>query len=161
MILHLRFGAIARTDGANRMNGHLARLDEAVSASTRDERQARPLPGDRDQPHRVLPGGRGVLGPVSWTSHLPPSAVLFVSDVRFRRSAQRLQRLKGRGLWRRWVEGEAGLAEECVDEVWPSLEAAQPGANHGFQVGQPATIRIPHDTGLIPPATRITQARRE
>ena len=42
----------------------------------------------------VLPGGRvqrGVL--LASTLHLPPSAVPFVSDVRFRRSPQRLVRL--------------------------------------------------------------------
>jgi hypothetical protein len=40
------------------VEGHLAwlaQLEEAFSASTRDVRQARPLPGDRDQPRRVLP----------------------------------------------------------------------------------------------------------
>ena len=40
------------------MQGHLAwlaQLEEAVSASARDVQQARPLPGDRDQPRRVPP----------------------------------------------------------------------------------------------------------
>jgi hypothetical protein len=39
------------------VQGHLAwlaQLEEAVSASTRDARQARRLPGDRDQPRHVL-----------------------------------------------------------------------------------------------------------
>ncbi|MGH3297755.1 MAG: hypothetical protein ACRDP7_38775 [Trebonia sp.] len=30
-------------------------LEEAISASRRDVPQAAPLPGDRDQPRRVLP----------------------------------------------------------------------------------------------------------
>jgi hypothetical protein len=30
---------------------------------------------------------------LAWILHLPPSAVLLISDVRFRRSAQRLARL--------------------------------------------------------------------
>jgi hypothetical protein len=45
-------------EGRQAVEGHLAwltQLEEAVSASTRDSPQARPLPGDRDQPHRVLP----------------------------------------------------------------------------------------------------------
>jgi hypothetical protein len=41
----------------------------------------------------VLPGGRGVLSLLALMLHLPPSAVPLVSDVRFRRSAQRLARL--------------------------------------------------------------------
>ena len=43
--------------GRQAVEGHLAwlaQLEEAVSASTRDAQQARPVPGDRDQP-RVLP----------------------------------------------------------------------------------------------------------
>jgi hypothetical protein len=44
--------------GRQAVEGHLAwlaQLEEAFSASTRDVQQARPLPGDRDQPRRVLP----------------------------------------------------------------------------------------------------------
>lgn len=41
----------------------------------------------------VLPGGRGVLAPLTWVLHLPPSAVPLISDVRFCRYAQRLARL--------------------------------------------------------------------
>jgi hypothetical protein len=40
------------------VEGHLAwlaQMKEAISASTRDAQQARPLPGDLDQPRRVLP----------------------------------------------------------------------------------------------------------
>jgi DNA-binding MarR family transcriptional regulator len=40
------------------VQGHLAwlaQMEEAVSASSRDARQAGPLPGDRDQPRHVLP----------------------------------------------------------------------------------------------------------
>ena len=45
-------------EGRQAVQGHLAwlaQLEEAVSASTRDGQQARALPGDRDQPRRVLP----------------------------------------------------------------------------------------------------------
>ena len=41
----------------------------------------------------VLPGGRVYWVLLAWILHLPPSAVPLVSDVRFRRSAQRLARL--------------------------------------------------------------------
>jgi DNA-binding MarR family transcriptional regulator len=44
--------------GRQALEGHLAWLavlEEAVSAGTRDAQQARPLPGDRDQPRRALP----------------------------------------------------------------------------------------------------------
>jgi hypothetical protein len=42
----------------------------------------------------VLPGGRGHRVLLAWKLHLPPiSAVPLVSDIRFRRSAQRLARL--------------------------------------------------------------------
>ena len=44
--------------GRQAVQGHLAwlaQLEEAVSASTRDAQQARPLPGDRGQPRRALP----------------------------------------------------------------------------------------------------------
>jgi DNA-binding HxlR family transcriptional regulator len=44
--------------GRQALEGHLAwlsQLEQAVSASSPDPRQAGPLPGDRDQPHRVLP----------------------------------------------------------------------------------------------------------
>ncbi len=44
--------------GRQAVRGHLAwlaQLEEAVSASTRDAQQARPLPADRDQPRRVPP----------------------------------------------------------------------------------------------------------
>ena len=65
--LEVRKGAVGRrprtwfrltAQGRQAVEGHLAwlaQLEEAVSASTRDVRQARPLPGDRDQPRRVLP----------------------------------------------------------------------------------------------------------
>lgn len=33
-------------------------------------------------------------------------------------------------------EGEAGLAEEGVDEVGPALDGPEPGADHGLQVGE-------------------------
>lgn len=46
-----------------------------------------------------------------------------------------LQRLKGQGLWR-WVEGESGLAEEHVDELWPALDAAEPGTDQGLELIQ-------------------------
>jgi hypothetical protein len=54
-----------------------------------------------------------------------------------RRSAftsRRLQRLKGQGLWWLRVEGKAGLAEECVDEVGPALDGPEPGADHGLEL---------------------------
>jgi len=44
--------------GRQAVAGHLAwlaRLEEAVSAGTPEPRQARPVPGDREQPRRVLP----------------------------------------------------------------------------------------------------------
>jgi hypothetical protein len=28
-------------------------------------------------------------------------------------------------------EGEPGLAQECVDELWPALDGAEPGADEG------------------------------
>ena len=65
--LEVRKGAVGRRPrtwfrltaaGRQAVEGHLAwltQLEGAVSASTRDVQQARPLPGDRDQPRRVLP----------------------------------------------------------------------------------------------------------
>ena len=65
--LEVRKGAIGRrprtwfrltAEGRQAVQGHLAwlaQLEEAVSAGTRDARQARPLPDDRDQPRRVPP----------------------------------------------------------------------------------------------------------
>jgi len=65
--VQVRKGAVGRrprtwfrltAEGRQAVEGHLAwlaQLEEAVSASTRDAQQARPLPGDRDQPRRVLP----------------------------------------------------------------------------------------------------------
>ena len=65
--VEVRKGAIGRrprtwfrltAEGRQAVQGHLAwlaQLEEAFSASTQDARQARPLPGDRDQPRRVLP----------------------------------------------------------------------------------------------------------
>jgi DNA-binding MarR family transcriptional regulator len=44
--------------GRQAVEGHLAwlaQLEEAVAAKTREVRQARPVPGDGRQPHRVLP----------------------------------------------------------------------------------------------------------
>ena len=65
--VQVRKGAIGRrprtwfrltAQGRQALEGHLAwlaQMEEAVSASTRDVQQARPLPEDRDQPHRVPP----------------------------------------------------------------------------------------------------------
>ena len=65
--VEVRKGAVGRrprtwfrltVEGRQAVQGHLAwlaQLEEAFSASTRDVQQARPLPGDRDQPRRVLP----------------------------------------------------------------------------------------------------------
>jgi DNA-binding HxlR family transcriptional regulator len=65
--VEVRKGAVGRrprtwfrltAEGRQAVQGHLAwlaQLEEAVSASTRGVRQARPLPGDRDQPRHVLP----------------------------------------------------------------------------------------------------------
>jgi DNA-binding PadR family transcriptional regulator len=65
--VEVRKGAVGRrprtwfrltAEGRQAVQGHLAwlaQLEEAVSASTQDVQQARPLPGDRDQPRRVLP----------------------------------------------------------------------------------------------------------
>jgi DNA-binding MarR family transcriptional regulator len=65
--VEVRKGAVGRrpctwfqltAEGRQAVRGHLAwlaELEEAVSASTRDVQQARPLPGDRDQPCQVLP----------------------------------------------------------------------------------------------------------
>jgi DNA-binding MarR family transcriptional regulator len=65
--LEVRKGAIGRRPrtwfrltarGRQAVQGHLAwlaQLEEAVSASAQDMRQARPLAGDRDQPRRVPP----------------------------------------------------------------------------------------------------------
>jgi DNA-binding PadR family transcriptional regulator len=65
--VEVRKGAVGRrprtwfrltAEGRQAVQGHLAwlaQLEEAVSASTRDVRQAGPLPGDRDHPRRVLP----------------------------------------------------------------------------------------------------------
>jgi DNA-binding MarR family transcriptional regulator len=44
--------------GRQAVEGHLAwlaQLEEAVSAKTREVRQARPVPGDGSQPRRLLP----------------------------------------------------------------------------------------------------------
>jgi DNA-binding MarR family transcriptional regulator len=44
--------------GRQAVEGHLAwlaQLEEAVSAGTRDEERPKALPGDRDQPRRILP----------------------------------------------------------------------------------------------------------
>ena len=63
--VEVRKGAVGRrprtwfrltAEGRQAVQGHLAwlaQLEEAVSASTRDAQQARPLPGDRDQPPRT------------------------------------------------------------------------------------------------------------
>ncbi|MGH3152945.1 MAG: transcriptional regulator, partial [Streptosporangiaceae bacterium] len=65
--VEVRKGAVGRrprtwfrltAEGRQALEGHLAwlaQLEEAVSASTRDMRQALILPGDHDQPRRVLP----------------------------------------------------------------------------------------------------------
>jgi DNA-binding MarR family transcriptional regulator len=65
--VEVRKGAVGRrprtwfrltAEGRQAVQGHLAwlaQLEEAFSASTRDAQQARPLPGERDQPRRVLP----------------------------------------------------------------------------------------------------------
>jgi DNA-binding MarR family transcriptional regulator len=65
--VEVRKGAVGRrprtwfrltAEGRQAVQGHLAwlsQLEETVAASTRDVQQARPLPDDRDQPHRMLP----------------------------------------------------------------------------------------------------------
>jgi DNA-binding MarR family transcriptional regulator len=65
--LEVRKGAVGRrprtwfrltAQGRQAVQGHLAwltQLEEAVSAGTQDARQARSLPGGRDQPRRLLP----------------------------------------------------------------------------------------------------------
>ena len=65
--LEVRKGAVGRrprtwfrltAEGRQAVQGHLAwlaQLEEAVSASTQDSRQASAVPGDRDQPRHVLP----------------------------------------------------------------------------------------------------------
>jgi DNA-binding MarR family transcriptional regulator len=65
--IDVRKGAVGRRprtwfrltpQGRQALEGHLAwlaQLEEAVSASTQDARQATPLPGDRDQPRPALP----------------------------------------------------------------------------------------------------------
>jgi DNA-binding MarR family transcriptional regulator len=65
--VEVRKGAVGRrprtwfrltTEGRQALQGHLAwltQLEEAVSASTRDARQERPVTGDRDQSRRLLP----------------------------------------------------------------------------------------------------------
>ena len=65
--VEVRKGAVGRrprtwfrltTPGRQAVAGHLAwlaQLEEAVSAGARDAQQAGPLPGDRDQPRRVVP----------------------------------------------------------------------------------------------------------
>jgi DNA-binding MarR family transcriptional regulator len=62
--VEVRKGAVGRrprtwfrltAEGRQAVEGHLAWLEETFSASTRDARQARPFPGDRDQPRRLPP----------------------------------------------------------------------------------------------------------
>jgi DNA-binding transcriptional LysR family regulator len=65
--VEVRKGAVGRkprtwfrltAEGRQALAGHLAwlaQLEEAVSASTQDAQQARPIPGDHDQPRHVLP----------------------------------------------------------------------------------------------------------
>jgi DNA-binding MarR family transcriptional regulator len=65
--VEVRKGAVGRrprtwfrltAEGRQALQGHLAwlaQLEEAVSASTRDARQARPVTGDRDQPRSLRP----------------------------------------------------------------------------------------------------------
>jgi DNA-binding PadR family transcriptional regulator len=65
--VEVRKGAVGRrprtwfrltAQGRQAVQGHLAwlaQLEEAVSAGTRDARQARLLPDERDQPRRVPP----------------------------------------------------------------------------------------------------------
>ena len=65
--VEVRKGAVGRrprtwfrltAEGRQAGEGHLAwlaQLEEAVSAGTRDARQARPLPADRDRPRHVPP----------------------------------------------------------------------------------------------------------
>jgi hypothetical protein len=43
--------------------------------------------------------------------------------------------LKAKGLWWR-VEGEASLAEECVDEVGPSLDGPESAADQGLELAE-------------------------
>jgi DNA-binding PadR family transcriptional regulator len=69
--VEVRKGAIGRrprtwfgltAEGRQAVQGHLTWLtqgEQAVSASTPDVQQARPLPGDRGQPRRVLPPLQG------------------------------------------------------------------------------------------------------
>jgi len=51
-----------------------------------------------------------------------------------KRRTARLRRLKGQGLCRWWVTGEAGLAEEFVDEVGSALDVPEPGADDGLEL---------------------------
>jgi DNA-binding MarR family transcriptional regulator len=65
--VEVRKGAVGRRprtwfrltpQGRQAVQGHLAwlaKLEEAVSASTQEVQPAKARPGDRDQPHRVLP----------------------------------------------------------------------------------------------------------
>ena len=65
--VEIRKGAVGRrprtwlrltAQGRQALEGHLAwlaQLEEALSSNTKDVRQARPLPGDRAQPRRILP----------------------------------------------------------------------------------------------------------
>ena len=69
--VEVRKGAVGRrprtwfrltAEGRHALEGHLAwlaQLEEEFSASTRDVRQARSLPGNRDQSRPVLPPLRG------------------------------------------------------------------------------------------------------
>jgi hypothetical protein len=45
-----------------------------------------------------------------------------------------LQRLKGQGLGRWWVEGKAGLSEERVDEFGSALDGPEPGPDDGLEL---------------------------
>ena len=58
--------------------------------------------------------------------------IMYYRKLGKRRTA-RLQGLKGQGLCRWRVEGEAGLAEECVDEVGSALDVPEPGADDGLE----------------------------
>ena len=69
-------------------------------------------------------------------TYSPTSALSWASATPEKRKlgTQYLQRLKGQGLRRLRVEGEAGLSEERIDEVGSALDGPQPAADHRLEL---------------------------
>jgi hypothetical protein len=87
-----RFSAEVREPPVNRITQPMAGdTDRSTAATT--ERPTANLRASTPSALQRVAGLRDCWALLAWTLHLPPSAVPLVSDVRFRRSAQRLASL--------------------------------------------------------------------